>query len=79
MTLDEHLAGGYDCYQHGKLKPWTRAGFAAELRESAELLADAKRKVRELESVRAAGRGCHISGVQLRILQDGIRAAAVPA
>lgn len=79
MTLDQHLAAGYDCYQHGKMKPWTRAGFAAELRESPDLLAEAKKKQRDLQAVNNAGRRCHVSEVQLRVLNDGVRAAAQPA
>lgn len=76
MTLDEHLAKGYDLYQHGK-GPWSRAAFGAELKENADLLAEARVKLKQLQSVLSARPGsCHVSQVQVRVLGDGIRTAS---
>lgn len=75
MNLALHLAQGYDHYQHGRMKPWTRAGFAEALHHDPKLLAEAREKLLALDAVKQAHRTCHISTIQHRILSDGLRAA----
>lgn len=75
MTLDEHLGKGYTAYVHGKTGPWTRALFADELKNDANLMKAARTKLAECDAVISAGRQCSITVTQARILRDGIRTA----
>lgn len=75
MTLDEHLAHGYDFYVHGVFAKWNPRMLVSDLGSDDTLRTQAVEKLRELDRVVAAGRQCDITRVQKRILDAGFAAA----
>lgn len=73
MTLEEHLAAGYNFYVRGRHKPWTPEFFVEQLKADAELLAAARTKQRDVKKVLDAGRLCDISKTQNLILTNALQ------
>lgn len=73
MNLREHLAHGYDHYQRGKMKGWTKAHFVEELRNDRDLVKAARIKLSELDAVKRSMRRCAISDVHHNVLSDALR------
>lgn len=81
LTLDQHLALGYDFIVHGKSKrsTWSPEVFGAALKDDDEMMVAAKIKLSNLSAVlRARGeKSCFVEKTQSRVLTDGLAKAAL--
>lgn len=75
MTLDQHLAAGYDFYVHGVSRKWNPRMLVEEISRDDNLRRQAVEKHNEVKRVMDAGRQCDVTRIQKRILDKALEAA----